>query len=50
MTDPFRSLAVFVGATLGATALHQVASKQGAKLGLSHLVVGAIAVIADEAM
>lgn len=50
MDDPFRSLAIFVGATLGAAALHQVATKQGAKLGLPHLAVGVIAVIADEAM
>lgn len=49
MNDPLRSLAIFVGATLGAAALHQVASRQGAKLGLPHLAVGAIAVLVDEA-
>jgi hypothetical protein len=49
MSNPLRSLAVFIGATLGAAALHQVASRQGAKLGLPHLAVGVIAVIADEA-
>jgi hypothetical protein len=50
MNDPLRSLAIFIGATLGAAALQRVASTQGAKLGLPHLAVGAIAVIADEAM
>lgn len=50
MDNPIRSLLIFVGATLGAAALHQVASGEGAKLGLPHLAVGAIAVIADEAM
>jgi hypothetical protein len=49
MNDPLRSLAIFVSATIGAAILHQVASKQGAKLGLSHLAVGAIMVIADDA-
>jgi presenilin-like A22 family membrane protease len=50
MNDPLRSLAIFVGTTLGAAALDQLASRQGAKLGLPHVAVGAIAVIADEAM
>ncbi len=48
MKDPARSIVVFVGATLGAAALHQVASRQGAKLGLPHVAVGVIAVIADQ--
>jgi hypothetical protein len=48
MSDPLRALAIFIGATLGAAALHQLATKQGAKLGLPHLAVGAIAVLADE--
>jgi len=50
MNDPLRGLAIFIGATLGAAALHQLASKQGARLGLPHLAVGAIAAIADGAM
>jgi hypothetical protein len=50
VNDPFRSIAIFIGATLGAAALHQVAAKQGAKLGLPHVAAGVIAVIADEAM
>jgi hypothetical protein len=50
MNDPLRSAAIFVGATLGAAALHRVTRRQGAKLGLPHLVVGAIAVLVDEAI
>ena len=50
MQDPIRGIVVFVGATLGAAALHQVASRQGAKLGLPHLAVGVIAVIADQSV
>ena len=50
MSDPMRSLVVFIGATIGAAALHNVASRQGAKLGLPHLAVGVIVVIADEAI
>lgn len=50
MNDPLRSLVIFIGTTIGAAILHQVASKQGTKLGLPHLAVGAIAVIADDAL
>jgi hypothetical protein len=50
MNDSLRSLLIFLGATLGAAALHRAASQTGATLGLPHLAVGAIAVIADEAI
>jgi hypothetical protein len=46
--DPtIRAIAVFVGATVGAVALHHVATREAAKLGLPHVVVGALAVVLD---
>jgi enoyl-CoA hydratase/carnithine racemase len=49
MDHKFRGIVVFVGATLGAAALHQVASRQSAKLGIPHVAVGLVAaVIAHE--
>jgi hypothetical protein len=49
--DPkLRALIIFGGATFGAVALQNVASRQAAKLGLPHLAVGVIAVIADQAV
>ena len=50
MKAPIRGIVVFVGATLGAAAVHQVATREGAKLGLPHVAVGVIAVIADHAI
>jgi len=42
--DPnYRGLLVFAGATVGAAALQQVATRQAAKLGLPHAAVGVIA-------
>jgi hypothetical protein len=48
--DPkLRALIVFGGATFGAVALQNVASRQAAKLGIPHVAVGLVAaVIAHE--
>ncbi len=47
--DPkkIRALIVFGGATAGAAAINQAASRQAAKLGLPHITIGAIAALID---
>ena len=47
MDPKFRALLVFAGATVGAVALQQVATRQAAKLGLPHAAVGVIAALID---
>ena len=47
MNLKFRALLVFGGATVGAVALHQVATRQAAKLGLPHIAVGVLAALID---
>ncbi len=47
MDPKFRALLVFGGATIGAVVLQQTASRQAAKLGIPHLVVGVIAAVID---
>jgi hypothetical protein len=47
MDPTIRAIAIFVGATAGAVALHQVATREAAKLGLPHMAAGALAAILD---
>jgi hypothetical protein len=47
MDPKLRALLVFGGATLGAAALHQVATNQAAKLGLPHIAAGVLAAAID---
>jgi hypothetical protein len=49
MEPKSRAVLVFIGATVGAAALHQAASRQAAKLGLPHAVAGAIIAAIDYA-
>jgi hypothetical protein len=47
--DPriIRAALIFGGASIGAVALHQVATREAAKLGLPHIAVGLLAVLID---
>jgi hypothetical protein len=42
-----RAAVVFGGASVGAVVLHNIATREAAKLGLPHLAVGLIAVLID---
>jgi hypothetical protein len=47
MDPKFRALLVFGGATAGAVVLHQVATRQAAKVRLPHVAVGVLAALID---
>jgi hypothetical protein len=47
MDPKVRAAVVFAGASAGAVVLHKMATREAAKLGLPHLVVGLIAVLVD---